>query len=56
MIRSELKKNIINVYLFISILLLYVTFLFGDSGHVLLDDTSKTIIGAMCISSATLAW
>ena len=47
MIRSELKKNIINVYLFISILLLYVTFLFGDSGHVLLDDTSTTIIGAI---------
>lgn len=47
MIKLELKKNIINVYLIISILLLYFTFLFGDSGHVLLDDTSTTIIGAV---------
>ena len=47
MIKLELKKNIINVYLVISILLLYFTFLFGDSGHVLLDDTSTTIIGAV---------
>lgn len=48
MIRLELKKNIVNIYLVISIFLLYLTFLFGGSGHVLLDDdTSTTIISAI---------
>ena len=47
MIKLELKKNIISVYFVVSIFLLYFTFLFGDSGHVLLDDTSTTIVGAI---------
>lgn len=47
MIKLEFKKNIISIYFVISIFLLYITFLLGDSGHVLLDDTSTTIIGAI---------
>lgn len=47
MIKLEFKKNILSVYFMISIFLLYITFLFGDSGQVLLDDTSTTIVGAI---------
>lgn len=47
MIKSELKKNVISVYFVISVLLLYITFLLGDSGQVLPGRTSTTIIGAI---------
>lgn len=47
MVKLEIKKNLITIYFIISTLLLYTVFLLGDSGHVLQDNTSTTIIGAI---------
>ena len=47
MIKSEIKKNVISVYFVISVLLLYIIFLLGDSGQVLPGGMSTTIIGAI---------
>lgn len=47
LIRYEVKKNIISIYFVISVFLLYAVFMLGDSGCVLQDGTSTTIIGAI---------
>ncbi len=48
MIKLELKKNVKSRYFLISVVLLYIVFMLGDSGQVLNDGISKTtIIGAI---------
>lgn len=48
MVKLEIKKNIVSIYFLISVLLLYLIFMLGDSGHVLSDDRlTTTIIGAI---------
>lgn len=47
MIGLEIKKNIKSIYFVISVVLLYIMFLLGDSGQVLRGETSTTIIQAI---------
>lgn len=47
MIKLEIKKNLTTISFIISVLLLYIIFLLGDSGHVLPDNTTTTILGAI---------
>lgn len=47
MVRLEIKKNVQSFLFVISVFLLYTVFLFGDSGAVLMDGTTTTIIGAI---------
>lgn len=47
MIQLEIKKNVVCVYFVISVFLLYSLFLLGNSGFVLADNTSTTIIAAI---------
>lgn len=47
MIRTEIKKNVVSIFFLISIILLYIMFLLGDSGQVLPGNSSTTIIGAI---------
>lgn len=47
MVKMEIKKNVVNIFFLISIILLYIVFLLGDSGQVLPGNTSTTIIGAI---------
>lgn len=48
MIRLEIKKNIMSVYFVLSVLILYLIFMSGNSGYVLPDENAATsIIGAI---------
>ena len=47
MIRLEIKKSIKSRYFFIAVALLYIMFMLGDSGQVLGDETSTTILQAI---------
>lgn len=47
MIKLEIKKNIFSFMFVISVFLLYIVFMLGDSGNVLLGDVSTTILGAI---------
>lgn len=48
MVKLEIKKNIVSIYFLISVLLLYLIFMLGDSGHIFPDDKlTTTIIGAI---------
>ena len=47
MIRLEIKKSIKSRYFLIAVALLYIMFMLGDSGQVLGDETSTTILQAI---------
>lgn len=47
MLRLEMKKSIFSIYFGISILLLYLMFLLGNSGQVLMNGTSTTVVNAI---------
>lgn len=47
MVRLEIKKNIQNLLFVISVFFLYTIFVLGDSGAVLMDGTTTTILGGI---------
>ncbi|MCD7709587.1 MAG: hypothetical protein LUI02_06910 [Clostridiales bacterium] len=47
MIRTEIKRNICSVWFVVAIALMYALFMTGDSGKVLNDWTSTTVIAAI---------
>lgn len=47
MIKCELKKTMISIYFIISVFLLYMMFMLGDSGRVLPGNVTASVIGGI---------